>query len=211
MFFFILKQILKGLLEIPFRLEESWVTCSSGPIKSSADLTLHWFSWKFHTKNSGPCGRCWSPASNVLSHPPQEVEWNTSRRERLGSQKATGSFFILSSRYCCWDPWGIVILAPHHISAGTSQQAMCLLSMRLWGFSPSVGLLLPLCQRVELCLQRPKTPGNGYSTLNAVGEVIENGQIETQYYTQNIARTDVSNGSSKVRLTFWTSSMLWSF
>lgn len=106
--FSFLKQILKGLLKIPFRLEESWATCSSGPIKSSADLTLHWFSWKFHTKNCGPCGRCWSPASNVLSHPPQEGEWNTSQRERLGSQKATGAFFILSSRYCCWDPWGNV-------------------------------------------------------------------------------------------------------
>lgn len=77
------------------------------------------------------------------------------------------------------------ILAPHHISAGTSQQALCLLSMCLWGFSPSVGLLLPLCQRVELRLQRPKTPGNGYSTVSAVEEVIENGQIETQYDNQN--------------------------
>lgn len=169
-----LKQILKGLLKIPFRLEKSWATCSSGLIKSSADLTLHWFSWKFHTKNSGPCGRSWSPASNVLSHPPREGEWNTSQRVRPDSQKATAAFFIFSSHCCCWDPWG-----NFHFST-TSHQCWDLKANTV----PVVRVSFEAVFRrsVGRCLS-VKWWSSAFSTFTQ--EVIENGWIKIQYDNQN--------------------------
>lgn len=147
LFFSSQEQILKGLLNIPFRLEESWATRWSGPIKSSAVLTLHWFSCKFHTETSGPCGRCWTPASDVLSHRLQEGEWKTSQRERPDSQKPSGAFFVLLSRYS-WDS-----TFEHQMTtiARTSQQAsLPAVCVSLWLFPISWSVAVLCCFPTEI-------------------------------------------------------------